>query len=291
MRTYPGDLNGDIELLKRLSDESDAISLDRYSAQDLEIETKPDATPVTDADKAVERKIREILAEERGADLIIGEEYGHPESIAVNSRYWVIDPIDGTKNFLRGVPIWATLIGLVHRDENGKDRVIAGMVSAPALFRRWYAATGFGAYTEVNGGIATQIFASKVSNLSDASLSFSDLAGWGDRKGSYLNFLEKVWRVRGIGDFWSHMLVAEGAVDIAAEPSLALWDMVPLAVIVEEAGGIFSDLEGNPGPFGKSGISANRALHSQFLGSVKATSSINDASSINGANNEPESRK
>lgn len=284
MRTYPGDLNGDIELLKRLSDESDAISLDRYSAQDLEIETKPDATPVTDADKAVERKIREILAEERSADLIIGEEYGRPESIAANTRYWVIDPIDGTKNFLRGVPIWATLIGLVHRDENGKDRVIAGMVSAPALFRRWYAATGFGAYTEVNGGIATQIFASKVSNLSDASLSFSDLAGWGDRKGSYLNFLEKVWRVRGIGDFWSHMLVAEGAVDIAAEPSLALWDMVPLAVIVEEAGGIFSDLEGNPGPFGKSGISANRAMHSQFLGSVNA------ASSVNAAHSESESR-
>lgn len=283
MRTYPGDLNGDIELLKRLSDESDAISLDRYSAQDLEIETKPDATPVTDADKAVERKIREILAVERSADLIIGEEYGHPESIATNSRYWVIDPIDGTKNFLRGVPIWATLIGLVHRDENGKDRVIAGIVSAPALFRRWYAATGFGAYTEVNGGIATQIFASKVSNLSDASLSFSDLAGWGDRKGSYLNFLEKVWRVRGIGDFWSHMLVAEGAVDIAAEPSLALWDMVPLAVIVEEAGGIFSDLEGNPGPFGKSGISANRALHSQFLGSINASSLVNTANSESGS--------
>ena len=277
MRTYPGDLNGDVELLKRLSDESDAISLDRYSAQDLEIETKPDATPVTDADRAVERKIREILAVERGGDLIIGEEYGRPESIAANSRYWVIDPIDGTKNFLRGVPIWATLIGLVHRDENGTDRVIAGIVSAPALFRRWYAATGFGAYTEVNGGIATQIFASKVSNLSDASLSFSDLAGWGDRKNSYLNFLEKVWRVRGIGDFWSHMLVAEGAVDIAAEPSLALWDMVPLAVIVEEAGGIFSDLEGNVGPFGKSGISANRALHSQFLESMNSSGSSNNA--------------
>lgn len=277
MRTYPGDLNGDVELLKRLSDESDSISLDRYSAQDLEIETKPDATPVTDADRAVERKIREILAVERGGDLIIGEEYGRPESIAANSRYWVIDPIDGTKNFLRGVPIWATLIGLVHRDENGTDRVIAGIVSAPALFRRWYAATGFGAYTEVNGGIATQIFASKVSNLSDASLSFSDLAGWGDRKNSYLNFLEKVWRVRGIGDFWSHMLVAEGAVDIAAEPSLALWDMVPLAVIVEEAGGIFSDLEGNVGPFGKSGISANRALHSQFLESMNSSGSSNNA--------------
>ncbi|NDH38250.1 MAG: histidinol phosphatase [Actinobacteria bacterium] len=272
MATYPGELTGDIELLKRLADAGDAISLDRYSAQDLEIETKPDATPVTDADKAVERKIREILAEERPKDLIIGEEYGRPESIAPNSRYWVIDPIDGTKNFLRGVPIWATLIGIVYRNESGVDRVIAGIVSAPALFRRWYAATGFGAYTEVNGGIATQIYASKVSKLSDASLSFSDLAGWGDRKGSYLNFLDKVWRVRGIGDFWSHMLVAEGAVDIAAEPSLALWDMVPLAVIVEEAGGVFSDLDGNLGPFGKSGISANRSLHAQFLESIKLES-------------------
>lgn len=275
MRAYPGDLNSDIELLKRLADESDAISLDRYSAQDLEIETKPDATPVTDADRAVERKIREILNVERVRDQIIGEEYGSPESISTNSRYWVIDPIDGTKNFLRGVPIWATLIGLVHRDEDGIDRVIAGMVSAPALFRRWYAAAGFGAYTEVNGGIATQIYTSKVSNLSDASLSFSDLAGWGNRKGSYLNFLDKVWRVRGIGDFWSHMLVAEGAVDIAAEPALALWDMVPLALIIEEAGGVFSDLEGTPGPFGKSGISANRSLHGKFLESLNTDASNN----------------
>lgn len=275
MRAYPGDLNSDIELLKRLADESDAISLDRYSAQDLEIETKPDATPVTDADRAVERKIREILNVERVSDQIIGEEYGSPESIPTNSRYWVIDPIDGTKNFLRGVPIWATLIGLVHRDEDGIDRVIAGMVSAPALFRRWYAAAGFGAYTEVNGGIATQIYTSKVSNLSDASLSFSDLAGWGNRKGSYLNFLDKVWRVRGIGDFWSHMLVAEGAVDIAAEPALALWDMVPLALIIEEAGGVFSDLEGTPGPFGKSGISANRSLHGKFLESLNTDTSNN----------------
>ncbi|MGA1590844.1 MAG: inositol monophosphatase family protein [Candidatus Nanopelagicaceae bacterium] len=270
MHSYPGNLTGDIELLKRLADESDSISLDRYSAQDLVIETKPDATPVTDADKAVERKIREILAVERPDDLIVGEEYGKPESISPSSRYWVIDPIDGTKNFLRGVPIWATLIGLVHRDASGTDRVIAGMVSAPALFRRWYAATGFGAFTEVNGGIATQIYSSKIAKLSDASLSFSDLAGWGNRKDNYLNFLDKVWRVRGIGDFWSHMLVAEGAVDIAAEPALALWDMVPLAVIVEEAGGVFSDLEGNSGPFGKSGISANRALHNQFLESINS---------------------
>lgn len=242
--------------------------MDRYSAQDLEIETKPDQTPVTDADRAVERKIREILASERVSDLIVGEEFGRPDSIEANRRYWVIDPIDGTKNFLRGVPIWATLIGLVHRDENGRDKVIAGIVSAPAIFRRWYAAQGFGAYLEVNEGPATQIFASKVSRMEDASLSFSDLFGWGEQKASYLETLERLWRVRGIGDFWSHMLVAEGAVDIAAEPSLALWDMAAVSIIVEESGAIFSDLAGNRGPFGKSGVSANRFLHQEFIDSI-----------------------
>ena len=271
MTSYPGDLYSDIELLKRLADESDAISLDRYSAQDLEIETKPDLTPVTDADRAVEKKIREILAEERVSDLVVGEEFGRPTEIEKESRYWVIDPIDGTKNFLRGVPIWATLIGLVHRDLSGTDRVVAGIVSAPALFRRWYAASGFGAFTEVNGGPATQIYVSKVSSLKDASLSFSDLAGWGERKSGYLEFLEKIWRVRGIGDFWSHMLVAEGAVDIAAEPVLALWDMAPLAVILDEAGGKFTDLEGNPGPFGANGVSSNGILHNEFLKSISTT--------------------
>jgi histidinol-phosphatase len=272
MSGYPGDLHGDIELLKRLADLSDAISFDRYSAQDLEIETKPDLTPVTDADRAVERMIREVLSAERSQDLIVGEEYGRPENIPGGSRYWVIDPIDGTKNFLRGVPIWATLIGLVHRDSAGFDRVIAGIVSAPALFRRWYAANGFGAYTEVNGGPATQIFASKVARFEDASLSFSDLAGWGDRRTPYFAMLEKLWRVRGIGDFWSHMLVAEGAVDIAAEPSLALWDMAAVAIIVEESGGVFSDLDGNLGPFGVSGVSTNALLHKAFIESLRIES-------------------
>ncbi len=206
--SYPGDLFSDVELLKQLADLSDSISMDRFHAQDLVIETKPDTTPVTDADRAVEKAIRDLLANQRPADLIVGEEFGSPNDIKPGTRYWVLDPIDGTKNFLRGVPIWATLIGLVHRDENGADKVIAGMVSSPALFRRWYAALGFGAFTEVNGGPATQISVSQVKTMADAPISFSDLVGWGDRKGSYLNFMEKVWRVRGIGDFWSHMLVA-----------------------------------------------------------------------------------
>ena len=263
--SYPGDLLSDIALLKTLADASDEISLDRFHAQDLVIETKPDATPVTDADRTVENKIRSILANERPNDLIVGEEFGSPADISPNTRYWVIDPIDGTKNFLRGVPIWATLIGLVNRDANGKDQVIAGIVSAPALFRRWYAAQGFGAFTEVNGGPATQISVSQVKNLGDASLSFSDLVGWGEKKDLYLAFMEKAWRVRGIGDFWSHLLVAEGAVDIAAEPTLALWDMAAVAIVVTEAGGRFTDLNNVPGPFGKSGVSSNGFLHETFI--------------------------
>ena len=267
---YPGDLLSDVELLKVLADASDEISFDRFHAQDLFIETKPDATPVTDADRAVEKKLREILAVERPSDAIVGEEFGSSQEITHGSRYWVIDPIDGTKNFLRGVPIWATLIGLVHRDENGMDRVIAGMVSSPALFRRWYAAEGFGAFTEVNGGPATQISVSQIKSLNDASLSFSDLVGWGEKRELYLAFMERAWRVRGIGDFWSHMLVAEGAVDIAAEPSLALWDMAAVAIIVKEAGGRFTDLDNNDGPFGKSGVSTNGHLHETFIGALKS---------------------
>ena len=170
---YPGDLLGDIELLKSLADLSDEISSARFLAQDLKIESKPDLSPVTDADKAVEEKIREVLSAQRPNDKIVGEEFGSAEDIKAMDRYWVIDPIDGTKNFLRGLPIWATLIGLVHRNESGQDRVIAGMVSSPALFRRWYAAEGFGAFTEVNSGTAIQIKASNVKEISDASISFS----------------------------------------------------------------------------------------------------------------------
>ena len=268
MKMYPGNLTKDLALLKELSDIADEIALDRFHSQDLQVETKPDLTPVTDADKKVESAIRSRIAEVFPEDLIVGEEFGRPAQISNNSRYWVIDPIDGTKNFLRGVPIWATLIGLVYKDDSGNEKVIAGIVSAPALFRRWYAALGFGAFTEVNGGPAVQIHVSKVGSLSDASISFSDLADWGDRKAKYLNFLDEVWRVRGIGDFWSHMLVAEGAVDIAAEPKLALWDMAPLVIIVEEAGGLFTDLDGESGPFGKSGVSANKHLLNTFLHAI-----------------------
>jgi histidinol-phosphatase len=258
------DLKSDLELAIRLADIADEISLKRYQALDLVIETKPDLSPVTDADKAVESAIRNAISKVRADDLVVGEEFGSPDSLA-GKYYWVIDPIDGTKNYLRGVPTWATLIGLI--DPAGE--VVVGVVSAPALARRWWAAKGLGAKVQFNSGEISELKVSKVSKLSDASISYSDLIGWGKRKDKFVALQERVWRTRGHGDFWSHMLVAEGAVDIAVEPSLSLWDMAALDVIVREAGGKFTNLDGKDGPHGASAISSNGLLHDAFIGEIK----------------------
>lgn len=262
MSSRDHDLKSDLELAIRLADIADEISLKRYQALDLVIETKPDSSPVTDADKAVESAIRGEISEARRDDLVVGEEFGSPDSLA-GKYYWVIDPIDGTKNYLRGVPTWATLIGLI----NPAGEVVVGVVSAPALARRWWAAKGLGAKTHFNSGAGevTELKVSKVSKLSDASISYSDLVGWGERKAKFVALQERVWRTRGHGDFWSHMLVAEGAVDVAVEPSLSLWDMAALDVIVREAGGKFTDLNGKDGPHGGSAISSNGLVHSDFI--------------------------
>ena len=265
----------DLALAHRLADLADAITLDRYQSIDLVVETKPDLTPVTDADKAVEKAIRDVLAAERPDDLIVGEEFGGLPTIAKSTgdqHYWVIDPIDGTKNFLRGIPTWATLIGLSRPTTDVPGEVIVGVVSSPALFRRWHASAGAGAYVSVNKSSAEKIAVSKVANLSDASLSYSDLIGWADRKDSFLSLQEQIWRTRGLGDFWSHMLVAEGSVDIAVEPSLALWDMAALDIIVREAGGTFTNIDGVPGSHGKSGVSSNGLLHQDFLKAIAPAS-------------------
>ena len=242
------DLTDDLALAHALADLADAISLDRYQAQDLVITTKPDNTPVTDADRAVETAIREALATHRQTDGLVGEEFGSDKG--TSGRYWVIDPIDGTKNFMRGVPTWATLIALVQIDESGVEEVIVGIASAPALARRWSAAKGHGAFVRFNPG---------------ASISYSDFVGWGDRLEPFQKMLANAWRTRGIGDFWSHMLVAEGAVDVAIEPSLALWDMAALDIIVREAGGTFTNTAGQNGPFGGSGVSTNGVLHKAVI--------------------------
>ena len=270
----------DLALAHALADLADAITLDRYQAQDLVITTKPDNTPVTDADRAVETAIREALATHRSTDGLVGEEFGSDKGSS--GRYWVIDPIDGTKNFMRGVPTWATLIALVEVDAAGSEEVVVGIASAPALTRRWAAAKGHGATVRFNSGdtdfVDTEsddestegvnekkISVSKISSLTDASISYSDFVGWGDRLEPFQKMLAAAWRTRGIGDFWSHMLVAEGAVDVAIEPSLALWDMAALDIIVREAGGSFTNTAGHSGPFGGSGVSTNGILHNAVI--------------------------
>ena len=270
------DLQDDLALAHALADLADAISLDRYQAQDLVVTTKPDNTPVTDADRAVETAIREALATHRQTDGLVGEEFGSDKGLS--GRYWVIDPIDGTKNFMRGVPTWATLIALVQVDSAGIEEVVVGIASAPALARRWSAAKGHGAFVRFNSGNVDdlteelgsvsnekKISVSKVGKLSDASISYSDFVGWGDRLEPFQKMLANAWRTRGIGDFWSHMLVAEGAVDVAIEPSLAVWDMAALDIIVREAGGVFTNTAGQSGPFGGSGVSTNGVLHNAVI--------------------------
>ena len=270
------DLQDDLALAHALADLADAITLDRYQAQDLVITNKPDNTPVTDADRAVETAIREALATHRQTDGLVGEEFGSDKG--TSGRYWVIDPIDGTKNFMRGVPTWATLIALVSVDASGVEEVVVGIASAPALARRWSATKGHGAFVRFNAGNLDdlsedldsvsqekKISVSKVGALSDASISYSDFVGWGDRLEPFQKMLTHAWRTRGIGDFWSHMLVAEGAVDVAIEPSLAVWDMAALDIIVREAGGTFTNTAGQSGPFGGSGVSSNGVLHNAVI--------------------------
>ena len=259
-------LESDLKLALELSAIADEITMARYLAQDLVITNKPDNTPVTDADRATEEALRKHLAIARPEDGLVGEEFGNENKEA--ARYWVMDPIDGTKNFMRGVPTWATLIGLVERQSDGTEKVIVGVASAPALSRRWFASSGNGAFTSLNGGKPRKISVSKVSKIADASIAYSDFQGWGDRLPKFQKLMADCTRSRGYGDFWSHMLVAEGAVDIAAEPSLALWDMAALDVIVREAGGTFSNLNGEDGPFGGSGISTNTLLHSTVMAAL-----------------------
>jgi histidinol-phosphatase len=252
----------DLVIAHQLADLADQITMENFLRADLMVETKPDLTPVTEVDRGVERLLREHLSVISPDDAIVGEEYGQA---GASLRSWVIDPIDGTKNFVRGVPVWATLIALMQGDES-----IVGVVSAPALGRRWWAVKNSGAFTgspEHSGLIGRRIHVSKVSKLTDASISFSDLSIGSDHPfvTGFTKLTNSVWRVRGYGDFWQHCLVAEGAVDIAAEPAVALWDLAPLAVIVTEAGGRFTGLNGVSGPAQGSAVATNNLLHETAL--------------------------
>jgi histidinol-phosphatase len=217
-------VDADLAYALQLADAADEISLRRFRAGDLRVETKADRTPVTDADHAVEQALRERIAGDRPGEGVLGEEDGGEGAADVR---WIVDPIDGTRNFWRGVPVWATLIAL-ERD----GAVVCGVVSAPALGRRWWAGRGGGAF--VNG---SRMYVSAVASLGDASVSCT-----------YARDLAKlephVWHARGFGDFWQHMLVAEGVIDAAVDAKLAPWDRAALEPIVSEAGGQFGDVGG-----------------------------------------------
>lgn len=252
------DLSDDLALALRLADVADHISLARFGALDLLVESKPDLTPVSDADRAVERALRALLAVERPGDAIVGEEFG--STTTETARRWVIDPIDATKNFVRGVPVWATLIALMDGDD-----VVVGVATAPALAHRWWAGRGMGSWTSRSGGGPRRNQVSGVSDLADASFSYSGLGGWSDRTAGFQELSRSVWRTRAYGDFWSHLLVAEGAVDVSAEPEVSIWDVAALVVIVEEAGGQVTGIDGSRSPDAQSVLATNGRLHSQVL--------------------------
>ncbi len=249
----------DLRLAHVLADQADSITMARFKASDLKVTAKPDLTEVTDADTAVEDAIRAMLGRTRPREAAHGEER---DDSGWGPRRWVIDPIDGTSNFVRGVPVWATLIGLMVGAE-----VVVGVVSAPALSRRWWAAKGGGAFTGRSLLQGTPCRTSAVASMEDASLSYSSIHGWVEtgRGQQFVDLMRDCWRTRAYGDFWSYMLVAEGAVDVAAEPDLALHDMAALVPIVTEAGGRFTNLDGSAGPHGPGAIATNGPLHDEMV--------------------------
>ena len=243
------------------------MTLARFRALDLVVSTKPDLTPVTDVDRQVELNLRKRITFKRPGHAVLGEEYGLE---GAGPWRWILDPIDGTKNYVRGIPIWATCIALQHDDE-----VMVGVVSAPALGRRWWAARGEGAFAAPAGGrqpgTGQPIRVSKVTAVADAQMSYDSVPGFepfglGAR---FLDLARRCWRTRGLGDFWSHVLVAEGAVDIAVEPEVSVWDVAAIQVIVEEAGGRFTDLGGATRPDGGSAVSTNGLLHDEVLAALR----------------------
>jgi len=257
--------DADLALAHQLADNAESLAMSRFLALDLKVKTKPDLTPVTDADTAVEQSMRETLERERPRDGVLGEEFG---TTGASQRRWVLDPIDGTKNFVRGVPVWASLIALMEDDE-----VVVGVVAAPALGRRWWAAQGSGAHTGGRLADSRPLHVSAVATLEDASFSCSDDVGWdtASAPGALDALRARTWRSRAYGDFWSHVLVAEGAADIAAEPDLGPWDVAALVPVITEAGGRITSFTGGPsvGPGGA--LTTNGLLHEAVLDLVRPT--------------------
>ena len=209
-------MSPDLEYALALADEADEITLRYFRSHDLRVDTKPDLTPVSEADRLVEARLRERIGVDRPTDPVLGEEEGGEDESG-----WIVDPIDGTRNFTRGIPIWATLLAYA-------DRI--AVVSAPALGRRWWAERGDGAYVD-----GERIRVSAVDRLEDATVLYGLDRPVPERAW-------EAWHVRGFGDFWAHMLVAEGAAEVAVDAEgLAIWDTAPMKIVVEEAGGRFDD--------------------------------------------------
>jgi histidinol-phosphatase len=256
----------DLALALELAAVADSITLERFRATDLVVETKPDLTPVSEADTAVERILRERLADARPDDAIVGEEYGASRT-AADGRRWIVDPIDGTANYVRGIPVWATLLAL----QEG-DQATVGVVSAPALGRRWWAAARVGAFmSDALAAEPRRLSVSGVRALEDAQLCISGFDGWTDAGAldRLLALARRCWRTRGFGDFWTYMLVAEGVADVGCEAVVSLWDLAAPQVIVEEAGGRFTDLAGVRTAAGGDALATNGLLHEPALALVK----------------------
>jgi histidinol-phosphatase len=250
----------DLALALALADLADSITVKRFRATDLEVATKPDLTPVTEADTAVERRLRDRLARLRPNDAVLGEEYGDSGTAP---RRWIIDPIDGTMSYVRGLPFWATLIALQDGDE-----VSVGVVSAPALHRRWWAARGGGAWLDDGLGSEPRgIHVSAIAELADAHLCLSAATEWEavGRLDAILELERRCWRTRGYGDLWSYMFVAEGVLEIGLDPKASVWDLAAMQVIVEEAGGRFSDLAGVARLDGGNAVATNGLVHDAVL--------------------------
>jgi histidinol-phosphatase len=258
-RLPPERYRDQLAIALELADLADAQTLPRYRQRTFTVERKPDRTEVTEADRGTESAIRTRLSVMFPDHAVLGEEEGLVGDANATWR-WIIDPIDGTANFVKGVPVWATLIALEHVGE-----LAVGVCSAPALGRRWWAARGSGAFAD-----GQPIRVSNVNDIAMAHLAYSDIGAFArsGRGPQLMALTQRAWRSRGLGDFWMHVLVAEGAFDAAMEPTTSLWDLAALEVIVTEAGGCFTNLSGQPGADGGSALSSNGKLHGAILAAL-----------------------
>jgi histidinol-phosphatase len=241
-------VNADLAFGLRLADAADALTMPRFGALDLRVETKPDLTPVSEADRAAEEAVRELVASSGRGEGVLGEEYGDDGGDAK----WIVDPIDGTMNYVRGVPVWATLLALVR-----EARVEASVVSAPALGRRWWAVRGEGAFAD-----GERCRVSSVARLEDAVVSVTSAR---DMPPGWSEAVARAWSPRGFGDFWQYCLVAEGAVDVACDAEMKVWDYVPVQLLVEEAGGRCTTFAGDAPTPGASFLATNGHVHQDLV--------------------------